>query len=69
MAKALELPWPANLAAVAAVAAQGFAFVAISIQACAEVRRRRFRFTVPGGTSLSDNMVIPMALSSGEQVD
>lgn len=68
MAKALTLPFPANLAAAAAVAAQGFAFVA-------QIRSQQIpsfahggSFTV-GGMGGVDSNLFAMNLTKGERVD
>lgn len=69
MAKALELPFPANLAAAAAVAAQGFAFVAnIKSQAVPKFQQGG-SFQVPGGIGGGDRVFTPLMLEPGERVD
>jgi hypothetical protein len=60
------LPPPASYAAVALAIAQGAAAVAtISAQGFA----RGGSFMVPGGKSMTDNMMVPLNLASGERVD
>lgn len=67
-AKALTLPFPANLAAAAAVLAKGFAFVAAiqsqNIPSFAE--GGSIRIKSPGGR---DSVPLSMMVSPGEQVD
>lgn len=68
MAKALELPFPANIAAVAAVAAQGFAFVAsIRLQQIPHFAEGG-SFKV-GGAGGPDSKLVQFAASPGEMVD
>lgn len=68
-AQALTLPFPANLAAAAAVLAKGFAFVAAIKSQNVPSFAAGGSFTVPGGLSRTDNMMVPMNLASGERVD
>lgn len=69
MAKALELPFPANIAAAALVAAKGFAFVAsIKSQAVPKFASGG-SFVVPGGVGGGDRVFTPMMLEPGERVD
>jgi hypothetical protein len=68
-AKALELPFPANLAAMAVVLAQGAALVANIRSQAVPSFAHGGSFTVPGGISGVDNVLMPMALASGERVD
>lgn len=65
-AKALELPFPANLAASAAVLAQGAALVAQVQSIGGFAEGGSFRVMGPGGR---DNMRAMVDVSSGEQVD
>lgn len=67
MAKALELPFPANLAAVAVVAAKGFAFVA-AIQSQAVPRFAQGADFMVGGMGGLDRNRITMDLTRGERV-
>lgn len=71
MAKALELPFPANIAAVAAVAAQGFAFVA-AIKGQAIPSFAKFAhggsFQV-GGVGGTDSQLVQFMASPTEMVD
>ncbi|MGF7161289.1 ribosomal protein L12E/L44/L45/RPP1/RPP2 [Rhodoligotrophos appendicifer] len=68
MAKALELPFPANLAAAATVAAQGFAFVA-SIKSTAIPSFAHGGSFKVGGAGGIDNNRVMMDLTRGERVD
>lgn len=68
MAKALELPFPANLVAVAAVAAQGFAFVA-SIKSQEIPKFAEGGSFTMGGSGGIDSQFAGMQLSPGERVD
>jgi hypothetical protein len=67
-AKALELPFPYNLAAVAVVMAKGFSLVAAIKGANVPSAAAGGAFTVPGGVSMTDNKMIPMHLAAGERV-
>lgn len=67
MAKALELPFPANLAAVAVVAAKGFAFVA-AIQSQAVPKFAQGADFMVGGMGGLDRNRITMDLTRGERV-
>jgi len=67
-AKALELPFPANLAAMAAVLAQGATLVA-SIKGTAVGFATGGSFKVPGGMGGGDKVFTPLMLEPGEQVD
>jgi hypothetical protein len=67
-AKALELPFPANLAAWATVLATGAQAVAgiKGVQAGGFAAGGSFK--VPGGVSMSDNQSVQMQVASGERV-
>lgn len=68
-AKALELPFPANLAAMATVLAQGASLVAsIKSQSVPAGFMTGGSFTV-GGSGGPDSKMVQMALTPGEQVD
>lgn len=68
-AKALELPFPANLAAMAAVMAQGARLVAqIKSQSVPTGFQTGGSFTV-GGSGGQDSQFVPIMASPGEQVD
>lgn len=68
-AKALELPFPANLAAMAAVLAQGARLVAqIKSQSVPTGFKTGGSFTV-GGSGGADSQFVPIMASPGEQVD
>ncbi|PPQ17969.1 hypothetical protein CV770_18555 [Bradyrhizobium sp. AC87j1] len=68
-AKALELPFPANLAAMAAVLAQGARLVAsIKSQSVPTGFKTGGSFTV-GGSGGLDSQFVPIMASPGEQVD
>lgn len=68
-AKALELPFPANLAAMAAVLAQGASLVAkIKSQSVPTGFKIGGSFTV-GGSGGLDSQFVPIMASPGEQVD
>lgn len=68
-AKALELPFPANLAAMAAVLAKGAALVASIKSQSIPSFATGGSFVVPGGASNFDNTFVPLNLASGERVD
>lgn len=65
---ALAQPFPANLAAVATVAAKGAALIAAISAVKMPSAAMGGDFIVPGGTSGTDNRVVPMHLASGERV-
>lgn len=69
-AKALELPFPANLAAMASVLATGAGLVAqikgVAVPGASMATGGSF--TVPGGHSMTDNVVMPLGLAAGERV-
>lgn len=67
-AKALELPFPANIAAMAAVLAKGASLVASIKGQQVPSMASGGSFTVPGGHSMTDNVMMPMALAAGERV-
>lgn len=68
-AKALELPFPANIAAVAAVLAKGASLVAsIKSQSVPTGFMTGGSFTV-GGSGAADSQFVPIMASPGEQVD
>lgn len=68
-AKALELPFPANIAAVAAVLAKGASLVAsIKSQSVPKGMMTGGSFTVPGSGG-PDSQRVALDLSPGEQVD
>ncbi|WP_439363078.1 hypothetical protein ACNJYD_19815 [Bradyrhizobium sp. DASA03005] len=68
-AKALELPFPANLAAMAAVLAQGARLVAqIKSQSVPTGFKTGGSFTV-GGSGGADSQFVPIMATPGEQVD
>jgi len=67
-AEALKLPFPLNLVAVAAVAAKGFALVAAIKSQSVPSMATGGSFTVPGGSSMTDNVQMPLNLASGERV-
>jgi hypothetical protein len=68
-AKALELPWPANIAAMLAVLAQGASLIASITSTSVPGAAKGGSFMMPGGMSMTDNMIMPIALASGERVD
>lgn len=68
-AKALELPWPANIAAMLAVLAQGASLIANITSTAVPGAAKGGSFMVPGGVSGTDNMMVPLNLASGERVD
>ena len=59
----------ATVAAAAAVAAQGFAFLANIKSQTVPKFQTGGSFVVPGGSGFSDDRLISMALSAGEKVD
>lgn len=68
-AKALELPFPANIAAVATVLAKGASLVAsIKSQAVPTGFKTGGSFTV-GGSGGQDSQYVPIMATPGEQVD
>lgn len=68
-AKALELPFPANIAAMAAVLAKGASLVAsIKSQSIPTGYMTGGSFMV-GGSGGPDSQLVNLALSPGEQVD
>lgn len=67
-AKALELPFPANLAAMATVLAKGASLVASIKGNKVPSMASGGSFRVPGGISMRDNKTIPINLASGERV-
>lgn len=67
-AKALELPFPANIAAAAAVLAKGFAFVAAIKSQNTPKFAAGGGFTVPGGIGGRDQKMIPIMATPGERV-
>lgn len=68
-AKALELPFPANIAAMAAVLAQGASLVAkIKSQSVPTGFKTGGSFTV-GGSGGPDSQFVPIMATPGEQVD
>jgi hypothetical protein len=67
-AKALELPWPANLAAMAAVLAQGASIVAQIKSTAVPAFAEGGRFRV-GGTGITDNQLMMFRAKPGEMVD
>lgn len=69
-AKALELPFPANLAAMASVLATGAGLVAsIRSQTVPTGMKTGGSFMVPGGMGGGDRKMIPIMAEPGEQVD
>jgi len=67
-AKALELGFPLGLAAAATMLGQGAALVAAIKSTAVAGFAAGGSFTVPGGISARDNVMMPMALASGERV-
>lgn len=68
-AKTLELPFPFNLAAYAAILAKGLAVVASIRSTNVPSFAGGGSFRVPGGESFTDNRIVPIGLASGERVD
>ncbi len=68
-AKALELPFPANLAAMAAVLAQGASLVASIKSQSIPAAAMGGAFRVPGGVGGGDKVLTQMALEPGELVE
>ncbi|WP_052363103.1 phage tail tape measure protein [Bradyrhizobium sp. DOA9] len=69
-AKALELPFPANLAAMAAVLAKGATLVAqIKSQSVPTGFKDGLSMTVPGGVGGGDSRLFQAMVEPGEQID
>lgn len=69
-AKALELPFPANIAAMAAVLAQGAKLVAnIKSQSVPTGFKDGLSMTVPGGVGGGDSKLFQAMVEPGEQID
>lgn len=69
-AKALELPFPANIAAVAAVLAKGASLVAsIKSQSVPTGFKDGLSMTVPGGVGGGDSRLFQAMVEPGEQID
>ncbi|MCA1381303.1 hypothetical protein [Bradyrhizobium sp. BRP23] len=69
-AKALELPFPANIAAVAAVLAKGATLVAqIKSQSVPTGFKDGLSMTVPGGIGGGDSRLFQAMVEPGEQID
>lgn len=68
-AKALELPFPANIAAVAAVLAKGASLVASIKGQAIPAAAMGGAFRVPGGIGGGDKVLAQMALEPGELVE
>jgi hypothetical protein len=69
-AKALELPFPANLAAMAAVLAKGASLVAsIKGQSVPNGFKDGLSMTVPGGVGGGDTRLFQARVEPGEQID
>ncbi|MHB0784436.1 phage tail tape measure protein [Bradyrhizobium sp. 5.13L] len=69
-AKALELPFPANIAAVAAVLAKGATLVAqIKSQSVPTGFKDGLSMTVPGGVGGGDSKLFQAMVEPGEQID
>ncbi|MGY3359742.1 hypothetical protein ACVWZK_006405 [Bradyrhizobium sp. GM0.4] len=69
-AKALELPFPANIAAMAAVLAQGASMVAkIKSQSVPTGFKDGLSMTVPGGVGGGDSRMFQAMVEPGEQID
>jgi hypothetical protein len=69
-AKALELPFPANIAAMAAVLAQGASLVAkIKSQSVPTGFKDGLSMTVPGGVGGGDSKMFQAMVEPGEQID
>jgi hypothetical protein len=69
-AKALELPFPANIAAVAAVLAKGATLVAqIKSQSVPTGFKDGLSMTVPGGVGGGDTRMFQAMVEPGEQID
>lgn len=69
-AKALELPFPANIAAVAAVLAKGATLVAqIKSQSVPTGFKDGLSMTVPGGVGGGDSRLFQAMVEPGEQID
>jgi hypothetical protein len=67
-AKALELPFPANLAAMAVVLAKGAAFVASIKSTAIPKYKQGADFKVPGGLGGGDKVPVSFMAEPGEQV-